>query len=99
MPSTSHYLPSEIQRVHQKDFNGYLMLNFETPDSSDGLRIAGNVGVRYVKTDLDSAGTTIVPNQATLGITQPYSVRCAAAGSAARRASGLHAALRAASAG
>jgi TonB-dependent receptor len=71
------YLPSEIQQLKQKDFNTYLMLNFGTPDSSDGLRVAGNIGVRYVKTDLDSNGTTIVPNQATLGITQPYSVRCA----------------------
>jgi hypothetical protein len=63
--------------VHQKDFNTYLMLNFGTPESSDGLRIAGNIGVRYVKTDLDSNGATIVPNQAALNITQPYNVRCA----------------------
>ena len=73
----SHYLPSEIQQVHQKDFNGYLMMNFGTPESSDGPRIGGNIGVRYVKTELDSTGASIVPNQATLGITQPYSVRCA----------------------
>ncbi|HEU4649971.1 MAG TPA: TonB-dependent receptor [Croceibacterium sp.] len=73
----THYLPSEIQQVHQKDTNAYLMMNFGTPEGADGLRIAGNIGVRYVKTDLDSSGATIVPNQATLGITQPYSVRCA----------------------
>jgi TonB-dependent receptor len=72
----SHYLPSEIQRVHQRDTNGYLMMNFGTPESSDGLRVAGNVGIRYVKTKLDSDGTTIAPNQASLNITQPYAVRC-----------------------
>jgi TonB-dependent receptor len=77
LASLSHYLPSEIQQLRQKDYNAYMMLNFETPEGSDGLRIAGNVGVRYVKTDLDSAGTTIVPNQGALNITQPYSVRCA----------------------
>jgi TonB-dependent receptor len=73
----SHYLPSEIQQLAQRDLNGYLMMNFETPEGADGLRIAGNVGVRYVTTNIDSDGTTLVPNQATLNITQPYSVRCA----------------------
>jgi TonB-dependent receptor len=71
------FLPSEIQGVHQKDINVYAMLNFETPDS-DGIRLAGNVGVRFVHTDLRSTGNTIVPNQATLNITQPYATRCPA---------------------
>ena len=73
----SHYLPSEIQEVGQRDLNGYIMLNFETPDSADGIRVAGNVGVRIVNTDLSSFGTTTIPTQATLGITNPYAVRCA----------------------
>ena len=72
------FLPSEIQGVNQKDFGSYLMANFETPESSDGIRIAGNIGVRYVHTDLESTGTTIVPNQAALNITQDYATRCPA---------------------
>jgi TonB-dependent receptor len=77
LASIEHYLPSEIQFLHQRDYNGYVMMNFGTPDGADGLRVAGNIGVRYVKTKLDSDGTTIVPNQQALNITQPYSVRCA----------------------
>jgi TonB-dependent receptor len=90
------YLPSEIQEVGQRDLNGYLMLNFETPDSADGLRIAGNVGVRVVNTKLVSSGTTQIPTQATLGITAAYDVRCAATipagappGTEARRPGGV----------
>jgi TonB-dependent receptor len=71
------FLPSEIQGVNQKDLNGYIMMNFETPDP-DGLRFGGNVGVRFVHTNLTSDGNTIVPNQATLNITQPYATRCPA---------------------
>ena len=76
VPGT-HYLPSEIQEVSQRDLNAYIMMNFETPDSSDGLRVAGNVGLRIVKTDITSFGTTQIPTQGTLGITQPYATRCA----------------------
>jgi TonB-dependent receptor len=78
LATQSHYLPSEIQQLRQKDYNAYMMLNFETPEGSDGLRIAGNIGVRYVKTSLDSDGATIVPNQAALNITQDYATRCPA---------------------
>src|SRR5690606_8187223 len=67
----THYLPSEIQRVTQKDMNAYAMLNFETPDP-DGLRLAGNVGVRLVRTKMTSSGTTRVPTQGDLGITNPF---------------------------
>src|SRR3546814_5062875 len=72
----SHYLPSEIQRVKQRDFNAYVMLNYETPEDS-GLRAAGNIGVRFVQTSLRTQGATLVPSQADLGITDAYDVRCA----------------------
>lgn len=92
----THYLPSEVQELNQRDLNAYVMANFETPDSSDGLRIAGNVGVRFVRTDLSSFGTTQIPTQGTLGITAPYAVRCAEAvplgappGTPARRPGGV----------
>jgi TonB-dependent receptor len=67
----SPYLPNEIQKVGQRDFNFYGMLTFETPNA-DGLRLSGNIGARLVSTDISSFGTTTVPTQATLGITQPF---------------------------
>ena len=48
------------------------MINFETPDDGDGLRFAGNAGVRFVRTDITSSGTTMVPTVGTLGIQAPY---------------------------
>ncbi|HEY7808355.1 MAG TPA: TonB-dependent receptor [Croceibacterium sp.] len=67
------YLPSEVQKEHQKDFDGYAMLTFE---SMGGIRVSGNIGARFVRTTLDSFGTTTVPTRGTLGITQDYNARC-----------------------
>jgi TonB-dependent receptor len=72
----SPYLPSEIQRIQQKDFNAYAMLRFETPDTG-GMRVSGNVGVRYVHTTFDSAGATVTPTVSDLGIQSDYATRCA----------------------
>jgi TonB-dependent receptor len=66
------FLPNEVQRVHQQDSAAYVMLPFKSETLIGGLSIAGNFGVRYVNTRIDSAGTTTVPNQATLNITAPY---------------------------
>ena len=52
------------------------MAEFES-HNSDGIRISGNIGARLVRTNIDSAGATSVPTQATLGVTQDYNVRCA----------------------
>src|SRR3569833_1096401 len=41
------------------------------------MRISGNVGARGAHTNFESTGTTTVPTQATLQITQPYAVACA----------------------
>lgn len=71
----SHYLPSDIQQVKQKDFDAYAMLRFEVP--GDGLRLSGNVGVRYVHTTMDSNGSTVTPTVSDLGIQNDYSVKCA----------------------
>jgi len=72
----SPYLPNEIQKIGQKDLNGYAMLSFESQNTS-GVRISGNIGARLVNTTIHSFGTTSVPTQGTLGITQPYDTRCA----------------------
>ena len=72
----THYLPSEIQEVGQRDLNAYAMVNFELPDNG-GLRLAGNAGVRLVRTKVDSSGTTRVPTRGDLGIQDAFDVRCA----------------------
>ena len=65
------FLPSEVQKIGQKDVDGYAMLTFES-HNTDGVRVSGNIGARLVSTHITSAGATSVPTQATLGITQPY---------------------------
>ena len=71
------YLPSEIQRLHQKDSAAYAMVSFGSESLFDGINLSGNFGVRLVHTTIDSFGTSTIPNQGTLNITQPYDVRCA----------------------
>ena len=75
----SPFRPDEITRVYQRDAAAYAMLRFDTSDlGSGGLKLAGNVGVRYVHTTLFSTGSTRVPTQSDLNIADPYDVRCAA---------------------
>jgi len=69
------YLPSEIQKVGQKDFDAYGMLTFATTGA--GLRLSGNIGARLVDSSISSFGTTTVPTVGTLNITQDFATRCA----------------------
>jgi TonB-dependent receptor len=78
LPGTP-YLPSEIQRLHQRDYNLYGMVSFKSDTLLGGVSFAGNAGVRYVRTAIDSFGTSTVPNQGTLNASTPYDVRCAIA--------------------
>lgn len=72
------YLPSEIQRIRQEDSNAFIMVNFgnDTPIFG-GVRLSGNIGVRYVNTLLTSQGSIGVPSRTDLGIQDPFAVRCA----------------------
>ena len=75
----SYYLPGEIQDVNQQDTNAYAMLNFGSNDPLfAGIRVDGNIGVRYVHTDIASAGAFTIPTRDAFGITQDYAVRCVA---------------------
>ncbi|WP_455156126.1 TonB-dependent receptor, partial [Sphingomonas zeae] len=72
------YLPSEIQDVSQQDKNLYGQLNFATPGNLFGnVRMSGNIGVRYVLTDLTSAGSIGAPTQQQTGTSDPFGTRCA----------------------
>jgi TonB-dependent receptor len=71
------FLLGEVQPVGQKTTDAYAMLRFGSPASTGGIRIDGNIGVRWVRNNVTSSGAFNF-NQQTLGINQPFSVRCAA---------------------
>ena len=71
------YLPSEIQTVKQDDYAVYGMLNFGSDELFGDIRMSGNVGVRYVRTDIRSASSRGPGNVGALNIADPYDVRCA----------------------
>lgn len=67
------YLPSEIQRVRDKDLNAYAMLNFGKDEPIFGnVRLSGNIGVRYVNTRVQSDGSFRVPTRVDFGVQDPY---------------------------
>lgn len=71
------YLPSEIQPVSQQDFAAYGMVSFGSDDLLGSVRMSGNVGLRYVSTDISSAGNLGVGTASALGIGSSFAVRCA----------------------
>jgi len=63
------FLPSEIQEVGQKTYDGYAMLRFGRDEPIFGnVRLDGNVGVRYVRDKLDSLGNIGVPAASNVGL-------------------------------
>ncbi|UYY79345.1 TonB-dependent receptor [Sphingomonas sp. R1] len=76
-PGTS-YLPAEIQPVSQLDSAAYGMASFGSDSFLGSIRLSGNIGLRWVKTNIRSEGSIGVPSQQALNILDPYSVRCAA---------------------
>jgi len=72
VPGTS-FLPSEIQDVGLKTGDAYAMLRFGQDDPIFGnIRLDGNIGVRWVHDNLESAGSIGVPSRQALGITLPF---------------------------
>lgn len=72
------YIPADIQPVAQEDKAGYVMVNFGSDDLGGGVRLSGNIGVRYVSTNIRSEGSLGVPSAGSLNIADPYEVRCEA---------------------
>lgn len=73
IPGTS-FLPEDVQPVNQQDSAAYAMLNFGSEDPIfGGIRVSGNIGVRYVHSLVTSEGRIGVPTQQALGITDPFS--------------------------
>nr|WP_232843923.1 TonB-dependent receptor [Allopontixanthobacter sediminis] len=73
----SPYLPTDIQTVKQYDSAAYAMLNFGSDDLFGDVRLTGNIGVRWVKTDVRSQGVRSPGTVGGLNIADPFSVRCA----------------------
>jgi TonB-dependent receptor len=77
VPGTD-FLPGEIQPTDQQDTDAYAMLNFGQDDPIFGnVRLDGNIGIRYVSSDVTSVGAFQIPTQQALGIATPFAVRCA----------------------
>ncbi|WP_343042089.1 TonB-dependent receptor [Pontixanthobacter rizhaonensis] len=76
----SPFIPSDIQRLKQRDTAAYAMLEFGSDDLLGDVRFAGNIGVRYVNLDTRSFGNLSAPSAQQLGIADPFSVRCTAQG-------------------
>ncbi|MBN8807840.1 MAG: TonB-dependent receptor [Sphingomonas sp.] len=78
VPGSGGYLPNEIQDVQQRNTDLYAQLNFRS-NNVFGVRMSGNLGLRYVHTFVRSAGAVNI-NAAGLGVNQSYSSRCPNAG-------------------
>jgi len=76
VPGTD-FLPSEIQPTREQNTEAYAMLNFGKDDPIFGnVRLDGNIGLRYISSDITSVGAFQITQQG-LGVTDPFSVRCA----------------------
>lgn len=71
------FLGEDIQPITQQDSAAYLQLEFGSDNVFGSMRLSGNIGVRYVNTEVRSEGILGVPSQQALSITQPFDVRCA----------------------
>lgn len=60
------YRDDEINRVSETTRAAYVMLKFGGPNSYvGGIRVSGNIGLRYVETVDRVSGSTVFPNQLT----------------------------------
>lgn len=75
----SYFRPDEISDIQQRDFAAYAMLRFGTDNLGDGgKRLAGNLGLRWVSTKVNSSSATRVPTASEVGIAQSFAARCSA---------------------
>lgn len=72
-----HYTLPDLQEVKQEDFAVYGMLSFDNDELFGNVRMSGNVGLRWVHTNVSSAGYRGPGTQGGLNIADPFDVRCA----------------------
>jgi TonB-dependent receptor len=56
LDGTGIYRPEDISDITERNESAYLRLDFGHDIGSEGMSIDGNIGVRFVKTGLESAG-------------------------------------------
>jgi TonB-dependent receptor len=72
------FIPSDIQPVREGNTAAYAMLSFGQDEPIFGnVTIDGNIGVRYVHTQVESRGEIGAPTRAALNIELPFDERCA----------------------
>lgn len=71
------YLPGDLQNVNERNAAAYLMASFGRDDMFGDIDLEGNIGVRFVNTNVTSEGAISFPTQSQAGVQQPFSVRCA----------------------
>jgi TonB-dependent receptor len=72
------FLPADIQTISESTKAAYAMLSFGSDEPIfGGIRLDGNIGVRYVDTRLASIGSFAAPFANDVGVADPFAVRCA----------------------
>ena len=74
----SPFLPSDIQNIRQDDFAAYGMVGFGNqydPVFGD-VRLTGNVGLRWVKSIVNSPGFYSLGGRQNLGVVDDFATRC-----------------------
>ena len=71
------YTPFDVQTIDQDDYALYGLVRFGSDDMFGNIRFSGNVGVRYVNTEVRSGGTRGPGEAGALGFTNEYAVQCA----------------------
>lgn len=61
-----YFLPNEIDRNGEKTYAAYARLDFATHEFAGGLKLSGNIGVRYVRTEDSSVGNITYPQANTV---------------------------------
>jgi TonB-dependent receptor len=57
------FLPGEINPTKEETFATFARLDFGSEDIFGGMRLAGNIGIRYIKTNFKTSGGFQAPNQ------------------------------------
>jgi iron complex outermembrane receptor protein len=57
LDGTGQYRPEDISDINERNESAYLRLDFGQEIGSGGMSIDGNIGVRFVKTQLESSGS------------------------------------------
>jgi len=70
------FRPGEVQTVSEATIAAYAQVSFGT-EFSNGQRLAGNIGVRYISTDVNASGAISVPPANAIGNGLPFNVACA----------------------